>query len=55
MAVMFIISYNVALDHAEEEDSEPEDPKKKKKNWEVYGEKKEEVKSGIGRGGISGK
>ena len=43
MAVMFIISYNVVLEHSEEEDSGPKDPKKKKKNWEVYGEKKEEV------------
>ncbi len=43
MAVMFIISYNVALEHRDENESSP--PRvtgKKKRWWEVYGEKKEE-------------
>ena len=37
MAVMFVISYNVALQHSGDNKS---GHKKKKKNWEVYGEKK---------------
>ena len=67
MAVMFIISYNVALEHTEdEEDEQSVMTEKKKKNWEVYGEKKEEVveevveeepkdKPFIGRGGAHGR
>ena len=43
MAVMFIISYNVALEHTEdEEDEQTVVMEKKKRWWEVYGEKKEE-------------
>ena len=43
MAVMFIISYNVALEHTEdEEDEQTVVTEKKKRWWEVYGEKKEE-------------
>jgi len=39
MAVMFVISYNVALQHSDNTKSKH---KKKKKNWEVYGEEKKE-------------
>ena len=39
MAVMFVISYNVALQHSN--DNKPKH-KKKKKNWEVYCEEKKE-------------
>ena len=43
MAVMFIISYNVALEHTEdEEDEQTVVTEKKKRWWEVYGEKEEE-------------
>jgi hypothetical protein len=42
MAVMFIISYNVALEHADDNKKVSSGRKKKKKNWEVYGEKKKE-------------
>ena len=41
MAVMFIISYNVALEHTEDDDDST-DIVKDKKWWEVYGEEKEE-------------
>ena len=41
MAVMFIISYNVALEHSDG-DIKPVAKNKKKRWWEVYGEKKEE-------------
>tara|TARA_A100001011_G_scaffold72939_1_gene74842 strand:+ start:49 stop:735 length:687 start_codon:yes stop_codon:yes gene_type:complete len=40
MAVMFVISYNVALEHRDEDS--PQLVNKKKKWWEVYGEKKKE-------------
>jgi len=41
MAVMFVISYNVALEHRDEDElKKPTVTKKKKKWWEVYGEKK---------------
>ena len=44
MAVMFVISYNVALQHTEEdEDEQAVVTEKKKRWWEVYGEKKKEV------------
>jgi len=44
MAVMFVISYNVALQHTEEdEDEQKVMTKKKKKWWQMYGEKKEKV------------
>ena len=36
---MFVISYNVALQHSDNTKSKH---KKKKKNWEVYGEEKKE-------------
>ena len=39
MAVMFVISYNVALQHSDDNKS---GHKRKKKNWEVYGEEKKE-------------
>ena len=42
MAVMFVISYNVALQYSEEEDEQIVVAEKKKKWWEVYGEKKKE-------------
>ena len=43
MAVMFIISYNVALQHTDEEEAEELYANEKKKRWwEVYGEKKKE-------------
>jgi len=42
MAVMFVISYNVALQHTGDNKKTTSGPKKKKK-WEVYGEKKEEL------------
>ena len=43
MAVMFVISYNVALQHTEEdEDEHIVVTEKKKRWWEVYGEKKKE-------------
>ena len=43
MAVMFVISYNVALQHTDEEEAEElYTNEKKKKWWEVYGEKKKE-------------
>jgi len=43
MAVMFVISYNVALQHTDEEEVTQALPKEKKKRWwEVYGEKKKE-------------
>jgi hypothetical protein len=43
MAVMFVISYNVALQHTDEEEITQALPKEKKKRWwEVYGEKKKE-------------
>ena len=44
MAVMFIISYNVALQHTDEEEEAEElyVNEKKKRWWEVYGEKKKE-------------
>ena len=43
MAVMFVISYNVALQHTEEdEDEQAVVTEKKKRWWEVYGEKKKE-------------
>ena len=41
MAVMFIISYNVALEHTEDDD-DTTDIVKDKKWWEVYGEKEED-------------
>ena len=41
MAVMFIISYNVALEHSDG-DIKQVAKNKKKRWWEVYGEKKEE-------------
>ena len=41
MAVMFIISYNVALEHTEDDD-DTTDIVKDKKWWEVYGEKEDE-------------
>ena len=40
MAVMFVISYNVALEHRDEDSPRPVN--KKKKWWAVYGEKKKE-------------
>jgi len=40
MAVMFVISYNVALEHRDEDS--PQLVNNKKKWWEVYGEKKKE-------------
>ena len=44
MAVMFVISYNVALQYTEEdEDEQKVVTKKKKKWWQMYGEKKEKV------------
>jgi len=43
MAVMFVISYNVALEHRDEDESfPPRVTEKKKRWWEVYGEKKKE-------------
>ena len=43
MAVMFVISYNVALQYSEEEDEEHVvTDKEKKKWWQMYGEKKKE-------------
>jgi len=43
MAVMFVISYNVALEHRDEnESSPPRVTEKKKRWWELYGEKKKE-------------
>jgi len=42
MAVMFVISYNVALQHTKEEISQAVPKGKKKRWWEVYGEKKKE-------------
>ena len=43
MAVMFVISYNVALQHTDEEEAEELYVNEKKKRWwEVYGEKKKE-------------
>jgi hypothetical protein len=43
MAVMFVISYNVALEHRDEDElQKPTVTKKKKRWWEVYGEKKKE-------------
>ena len=43
MAVMFVISYNVALQYSEEdEDEQVVVAEKKKRWWEVYGEKKKE-------------
>ena len=43
MAVMFVISYNVALEYRDEEDEDQNVVKEKKKSWwEVYGEKKKE-------------
>ena len=43
MAVMFVISYNVALQHTDEEEAEELYTNEKKKRWwEVYGEKKKE-------------
>jgi len=45
MAVMFVISYNVALEHKDEDEDEAEKlyiNEKKKRWWEVYGEKKKE-------------
>ena len=43
MAVMFVISYNVALQYSEEdEDEQVIATEKKKRWWEVYGEKKKE-------------
>jgi len=71
MAVMFVISYNVALQHTHENKKTLSGTEKKKK-WEVYGENKkkepielkpdskdlpniENKKETIGRGGISGK
>ncbi len=43
MAVMFVISYNVALEHRDEDElKKPTVTKKKKRWWEVYGEKKKE-------------
>ena len=44
MAVMFVISYNVALQYTEEdEDEQKVVTEKKKKWWQMYGEKKEKV------------
>ena len=44
MAVMFVISYNVALQYTEEEEDEQKVvTEKKKKWWQMYGEKKEKV------------
>ena len=44
MAVMFVISYNVALQYTEEEEDEQTVvTEKKKKWWQMYGEKKEKV------------
>jgi len=43
MAVMFVISYNVALQHTDTEKSKSSGPKRKKKKWEVYGEKTEPI------------
>ena len=44
MAVMFVISYNVALQYTEEEEDEQTVVTgKKKKWWQMYGEKKEKV------------
>jgi phage shock protein PspC (stress-responsive transcriptional regulator) len=71
MAVMFVISYNVALQHTPKNKKTLSGTEKKKK-WEVYGENKKEKpielkpdskdlpnienkKENIGRGGISGK
>ena len=45
MAVMFVISYNVALEYRDEEDENQAVVKKKKKKWPVYGEKKKEVEN----------
>ena len=45
MAVMFVISYNVALEHRDEEDETQAVVKEKKKKWPVYGEKKKEVEN----------
>ena len=44
MAVMFVISYNVALEHRDRDEDEDSPPlvNKKKKWWAVYGEKKKE-------------
>ena len=44
MAVMFVISYNVALQYTEEEEDEQKVvTEKKKKWWQMYGEKKEKI------------
>ena len=45
MAVMFVISYNVALEYRDEEGENQAVVKKKKKKWPVYGEKKKEVEN----------
>jgi len=45
MAVMFVISYNVALEYRDEEDETQAVVKEKKKKWPVYGEKKKEVEN----------
>ena len=42
MAVMFVISYNVALQHTDDNKTTSSGPKKKSKIWPVYGEKKKE-------------
>jgi len=42
MAVMFVISYNVALQHTDDNKTTSSGPKKKNKIWPVYGEKKKE-------------
>ena len=43
MAVMFVISYNVALENRDEEEAEKlYVTEKKKRWWELYGEKKKE-------------
>jgi len=45
MAVMFVISYNVALEYRDEEDETQAVVKEKKKKWPVYGEKKKEAEN----------
>ena len=42
MAVMFVISYNVALEHTDMKSGSSGPKKKKRKWWAVYGEKKKE-------------
>tara|TARA_Y100000813_G_scaffold132282_1_gene95544 strand:- start:165 stop:506 length:342 start_codon:yes stop_codon:yes gene_type:complete len=43
MAVMFVISYNVALENRDEDEAEKLYANEKKKRWwEVYGEKKKQ-------------